>query len=610
MFDTSESIEEISESDHVVAPPEKTRWYKRWSVLLVLAILAVIAIGVSRAMKNGKAGDQSQYMLSAARIDTVKKTVTATGVLMPWTVVDIKSKAGGRIDSLPVTEGTIVKKGQLIAEIDPSDTLLTYNQAKADIAANQAQVDQARKNLALQEKESVIGIQSAQAGLRSAQATARAAKARYDSSVSQSKAQGPISQSAVDSAQAALNSEKARLDQMTKATNPQSLAAAKAALNQAQANLTNAKAQIDRNKTLFTKGFVAKAQVDQAQANYDVALATFQSAQEKVQTIAPELEADLTAERAKVNQAAAALETAKANQVQVQLSKQTVASAWADYQQALAGVRQAQVKVNDAKAQQLNNSIRAAQIRQQQASGARAQASMTNAQTQLDQTRVTAPSDGIILQKYVEQGTLITSGVSFNSTGTSIVQMGDVSRMYVDVQVDETDIASVDLGQSVDITFDAYPTTPFEGKVIKIDPQAVVENNVTTIHVRVEVDNSVPSFRLLKPQMNASCDFVVGKKDNVLCVPNDAIKTDDDGSSYVEIARGGRPAPPDPGSQPDPNLVADIKKTKRTVEIGLEGNEDTEILSGLKEGDKVVTQEIQPVAKQGSAVGGRLGGRR
>src|SRR5262249_25818597 len=163
--------------------------------------------------------------------------------------------------------------------------------------------------------------------------------------------------------------------------------------------------------------------------------------------------------------------------------------------------------------------IRQSQIDQARASGARAQAALVNAKTQLDQTRVVAPSDGIVLKKYVEQGTLITSGVSFNSSGTSIVQMGDISRMYVDVQVDETDAASVDPGQAVDIPFDAYPTTPFEGKVIKIDPQAVIDQNVTTVHVRVEVDNSVPSYRLLKPGMNATCEFIVDKKEDVVAVP-------------------------------------------------------------------------------------------
>src|SRR5579871_3291408 len=194
----------------------------------------------------------------------------------------------------------------------------------------------------------------------------------------------------------------------------------------------------------------------------------------------------------------------------------------------------------------------------------------------------------------IPEGTMITSGISLNSTGTSIVQLGDISRMYIDVQVDETDVASVDMDQKVDITFDAYSTLPFEGKVIKIEPQAVVDSNVTTVHVRVEVDNSAPSYRLLKPGMNATCEFVVDKKEDVLCVPNEALRSETDGSHYVEIAVGGTQAPADKDSDPDPNLLVGVKPRKQPVETSLEGNDLTEITSGLKGGERIITQTIEP----------------
>ena len=101
-----------------------------------------------------------------------------------------------------------------------------------------------------------------------------------------------------------------------------------------------------------------------------------------------------------------------------------------------------------------------------------------------------------------------------NSSGQNLLQIGDTSKMYVDVTVDETDIAAVEEGQNVDVAIEAYPGMPFEGKVIRIDPQAVVLQNVTSVHVRVEVDNSVPTFALLKPGMNATCEFVMEKADS------------------------------------------------------------------------------------------------
>jgi len=172
--------------------------------------------------------------------------------------------------------------------------------------------------------------------------------------------------------------------------------------------------------------------------------------------------------------------------------------------------------------------------------------------------------------------------------------------MYVDVTVDETDIASVDEGQDVEVTIEAYPGIPFQGKVSRVDPQAVVEQNVTTIHVRVEIDNTDASYRLLKPGMNATCEFVSQKKEDVVMVPNEAVRTDDRGQ-FVEVALNkGKPAPPDPktGAPADPSLLVDVKVKRVPVKVGLEGNEYTEIISGVKPGERVVVQKIEPAPEQ------------
>ena len=165
--------------------------------------------------------------------------------------------------------------------------------------------------------------------------------------------------------------------------------------------------------------------------------------------------------------------------------------------------------------------------------------------------------------------------------------------------MDETDLANVDTDQKVDITFDSYATTPFQGKVFKIQPQLVVDANVTTVHVWVEVDNDAQAFRLLKPGMNATCEFIVDKQDEVVSVPNEAMHAESDGSHYVEVAGGGTPAPPEKDAAPDPELFVGVKVEKRVVTIGLEGNDSTEIKDGLKEGEPIITQTIEPAAGSG-----------
>lgn len=556
----------------------------------------------------GEKRGQVHYRVATVTQDMVRKTVSATGVLTPWTTVDIKSRAGGKILKLLVDAGTMVKKGQVIALIDPSDTLLTYNSAKADIDANRARVMESEKNLQLQIKEAQIGIETAKANLKAATAQAAAAQANYLSAQTDANNAKALSDANIASARATLEAQQAKLEQMQKATIPQERAQAQANLLQAKANLVNAEAQLARQKALLAKGFVAQSAVDQAQATREVAAATVLQAQEKVNTLESELSEDVKALQAQVAQARAALNTALAQAAQVETKRQAAIAAKANADQALANVKQAQVKLQDAQAQLINNIIREKQIEEAKAAVIKSNAAYSNAQVQLNDTRITAPMDGVVLQKYVEQGTFITSGMSFNSSGTNIVQLGDISRMYVDTSVDETDVANIQMGQKVDVTFDAYPSIPFDGKVIRIEPQEVVNQNVTTLHVRVEVDNSNVAYRLLRPGMNATCEFIVDEKDDAVCVPNEALQTANDGSYYVLVADGGHTAAPDPGGSPDPSVLAGCHITKRQVQIGLQGDDTTEITEGVKPGEKVVTQTIQPISSSASSSSGGFGG--
>jgi HlyD family secretion protein len=200
----------------------------------------------------------------------------------------------------------------------------------------------------------------------------------------------------------------------------------------------------------------------------------------------------------------------------------------------------------------------------------RSRAALDQSRVQLGYTTILAPRDGIVLQKYIEQGTIIASGRSSVVQGTNIVQLGDISRLFITCSVDETDIASIAAGQSVDITVDAYPNELFEGKVVRIDPQATVEQNVTTIPVKVEILD--PDARL-KPAMNADCEFITAKRENVLVVPNQALR-ENDGSYEVTVLAGGRPV-------------------TRPVEVGVAGPDTTEIRGGLKEGETVVSEIVR-----------------
>jgi len=567
---------------------------RRNLIIIVLVIAVATAIFAVKKRSGGHA-DATQYKLAAADLGPVSKTVSATGILQPWSTVDIKSKAGGRIDSLLVDVGSDVKNGQVVAKIDPTDTLLSVQTAQANIDSANARTAQSAQTFQLQRQQSQIDIRNAQASLQAAEANRETAAAKLADTRDVAGAQPVQTSAAIAEAQANYN-QAVKQRQLLNSTNVQDRAAVQSAYDQAVANQKNAQAIFDRQNNLVAKGYVAQQSVDTAQAQLDVDKALTLSASEKLRTLGAQQQAVAQASDAAVAQAQAALQNAQAGSVDILSKKSAVRQAQAQLDQATAQVQEAKVALDQARANVANVGIKAQDIAINRASVAGNHASLTNAKTTLQQTTVRAPSDGVVLTKYVSQGTIISAGASSVTTGTAIVQLGDITRMYVSAAVDETDVASIDPGQSVEVDFDAYPGVPFDGKVARIDPQAVVNQNVTQFNVRVEIDNSTPTFRLLRPGMNATCNFQVAQKDNVLSVPNDAVQSDGDGA-YVMVGSGGTPAPPDPttGTPADSGALVGVKTKRREIQVGLEGDDATEITSGIKAGEKVVVQTIQPV---------------
>ena len=162
----------------------------------------------------------------------------------------------------------------------------------------------------------------------------------------------------------------------------------------------------------------------------------------------------------------------------------------------------------------------------------RAQVAVDNARIQLEDTDVRAPITGTILEKAVERGQVIASATSNVSGGTVLLKMANLNQVQVRTLVDETDIGKVQPGLSATVTVDAYPQRPFTGTVLKIEPPALTEQNVTMFPVLVRIDNREG---LLRPGMNAEVDVHVGRRENVLAVPNAALRTQRDVGSAAQV---------------------------------------------------------------------------
>jgi HlyD family secretion protein len=138
----------------------------------------------------------------------------------------------------------------------------------------------------------------------------------------------------------------------------------------------------------------------------------------------------------------------------------------------------------------------------------RAQVAVENAKDQLDDTNVLAPITGTIIEKDVERGQVISSPTKDVGGGTVLLKMADLNLVQVRTLVDETDIGKIQPGQSATVTVDAFPNRPFQGEVLKIEPQAQTEQNVTMFPVLVRIDNRQG---LLRPGMNAEVEIHVGE---------------------------------------------------------------------------------------------------
>ena len=155
----------------------------------------------------------------------------------------------------------------------------------------------------------------------------------------------------------------------------------------------------------------------------------------------------------------------------------------------------------------------------------RGEIQVENAEIALEDAIVKAPISGTVIERLVEQGQVISSPMGDVGGGTLLLQMADLSRVRVRMLVDEIDIGKVQPGTIAQVDVAAYPTRSFEGAVLKVEPQASPQQNVTMFPVLIDLDNREG---LLKPGMNAEVQLVVADRADVLTIPNAALRTEAD----------------------------------------------------------------------------------
>ncbi|MEM8943070.1 MAG: efflux RND transporter periplasmic adaptor subunit [Pseudomonadota bacterium] len=245
-----------------------------------------------------------------------------------------------------------------------------------------------------------------------------------------------------------------------------------------------------------------------------------------------------------------------------------------------------------------------------------ARVAVENARIAVDDTDIRAPITGTVLNKPVEKGQVISSPTQDVSGGTVLLSMADLSAVQIRTMVDETDIGKVSPGIPARVTVAAFPDQPFYGTVSKIEPEAVVEQNITMFATLIVIQNP---DRLLLPGMNSDVEITVARADSALAVPVMALRTQRDVASTAKLldrdeselrieVNAALARFHDPANRPNDRDLANIERDQghrptnqfwvmleedgtpraRSIEIGITDLDQAEVLSGLDVADTVL----------------------
>jgi HlyD family secretion protein len=232
---------------------------------------------------------------------------------------------------------------------------------------------------------------------------------------------------------------------------------------------------------------------------------------------------------------------------------------------------------------------------------AQAQASLDEAEDRLSKTVIRAPMDGKVTRLNVEEGETVIVG-TMNNPGSLVLTISDLAVVEVVVQVDETDVPRLALGDSASVEIDAFPDLTFSGRVTEIGNSAIRPPSQQTSGQQQAIDFEVvltldPTEALLRPDLSATADIVTETRADVLSVPIIALTVREDTlAADTAVMR----------ENVDDDLLSEVEGvfvvsegtlTFAPVLIGIPGQEYFEILTGLNEGDTVVAGPYQTIRR-------------
>lgn len=310
-------------------------------------------------------------------------------------------------------------------------------------------------------------------------------------------------------------------------------------------------------------------------------------------------------------------------QAEVQRQQALVASSRADMMRAKANLQQAQsaydrsaeirrtnkTLVSDEQMEQLRTAVdvNKALYNSAQHQVDQAEAALRNAQSSLSKTTIDAPMSGRVTRLAIHQGETAVQG-TFNKDAALLLTISDMSVLETKVKVDETDVARIAVGDSAQVEIDAFPDTTFLGRVVEISNSSMQSPTQTSgntsgdqavdYEVKVQLLNPPPDT---KPDFSATAKIVTDTRRNVLSIPIIALTVrehqTEENTDSAQLAIGKQPKKQVGKQETEGVFVVgkDNRVTFRPVKVGIAGEEYFEVLSGVRQGETIVSGSYQAI---------------
>jgi RND family efflux transporter MFP subunit len=490
-------------------------------MVLILAGL-VIAYAATRGKKDNGVSLKTEV---AKRGDFVIK-INASGNLESLLTVQVKSNVEGEIQKLAVKEGEFVEKGQVLIQINDKQIKEDMKQAEANVAAAQAQMEQAIRSLEIKKKQLDSDLQQQRDAVVQAQTSYNVVKATTLQQISQQETDIQTTKDSMEQDNIALRQAEIAAKQASL-----SLDGLKQSESAAKVDLDNAESELKRTQELYEKKYVPKKSLEDAQASYANSKSRYESAQKNILSQQETIKSQQEAVDMRKNAVQMRKTTLVFEGQNLKLLKQTRE---AQEEQAVT-----QLKIANTRLKQLEENINDEKdvskfsLESARANLLRNQSTLNNEKERLGWTTIIAPVSGIVTNLVIKEGEIVTSGRSAFSQSPALMQVADLSQMIVRTSINEVDMEKIAIGQKVEIKTKAYPDKVYRGEVSEVAPSGSPRDNIIYFQVEISV---LDSPKELRPGMTADVDIVVVERKDELLLPIEAVKSEQASAALLTVS--------------------------------------------------------------------------